>query len=322
MGLYLLLTLAITLAYISVGVSPSDALYHAMTALSTGGFSSHSSSVAWFHSFAVEIVTIVAMLVGAYNFADIHQLLRARTREGLSGEGRVMAVLLAAALPLAALLLHGLERYRPLGALRLAAFDAATALSTTGFGIADFSSHSVSYKFLLTVLMFVGGSAFSTAGGIKLYRLAVLASSIKWGWIRVIRGPDYLLVPRVGSTRLDVEELIRVMEVVFLFAIADVAGILALTTLLPRVQLADAAFEATSALCTVGLSVGITSATAPAAVKLVLIALMSLGRLEVHLYLAAVAAAAYKLQARLHRHPRGAGYHLPLLPGQETFTEE
>ncbi len=318
MKLYLTLTFFSALLLLAAGMGPSDALYHAMTALSTGGFSSHSSSVAWFHSPLVEAAVIVSMLLGAMNFADLHRLARRLTTLGAgaaeraSGEARVLLALLALALPLGAALLlaAGME---PLRALREAAFDVSSALSTTGFSVSDLSSTGDSYKYLLTILMFIGGSAFSTAGGIKLYRLAVLVSSIRWSWARVLHGPDYLQVYRVGATRIDVEELARVAEVVFLFALLNAAGTLALLITVPGTSLADAAFEATSALCTVGLSVGITSAAAPVAAKLVLIALMSLGRLEVHLYIAALAALIYKAREARHRHPPGH-YHLPENP--------
>ena len=315
MRLYLLLTLLSTLLLLAAGMSPGDALYHAMTALSTGGFSSHSSSIAWFHSPAVEAAVIVSMLLGAMNFADLHKALRRLTSLGagskarMSGEAGVMLTLLVLALPVAAALLQGMGL--PVArALREAAFDVSSALSTTGFSVSDLGRTSDAYKYLLTILMFIGGSAFSTAGGIKLYRLAVLASSIRWSWARVLHGPDYLQVYRVGATRLDAEELARVAEVVFLFALLDAAGTLALLVTVPGTRLADAAFEATSALCTVGLSTGITGAAAPTAAKLVLITLMSLGRLEIHLYIAALAALAYKARERRHRHPPGH-YHLP-----------
>jgi trk system potassium uptake protein TrkH len=139
--------------------------------------------------------------------------------------------------------------------------------------------------------MLIGGSAFSTAGGIKLYRVSVAAASLRWSIRRLVRGRYILTTYKLGKSHVDAEGLMQVVSIIFLFIITDLIGTILLSLMVPERSIVDAAFEATSALCTVGLSVGIIGATSPLMVKLLLIVLMTLGRLEVYTYIAALAAA-------------------------------
>jgi len=300
MWLYTVLTgIDVVLLY-AAGMPLNDAVYHAMTAISTGGFSDRGANIGYYHSFLIEAATVAAMILGALNFADLYALFKGQQREMSVEEKTFFAVWVPSVLIGLLLLMHSAPAAWSLfRRFREAFFDTASALTTTGFGIASLSHMSPSYKFLLTILMFIGGSAFSTAGGIKLYRLAVLGSTVKWSWARVIKGPHYITSHKVGSSNVDFEELARVIEVVFLFALLDVIGTMIILVTVPHATLADAAFEATSALCTTGLSVGITSAATPLPAKLTLLALMDLGRLEIHVYIAAIAVAAAALRGRV-----------------------
>ena len=290
MRLYVVITLfAVLIIYLS-GMPINDAVFHAMAAVSTGGFSTHSANVGYYASPLVWAATAVAMIIGALNFADLYAYFSMKPREA-SVEEKTLAAVYSTMAPLAvgALLLAGASLAK---ALPWGLYDAASAVTTTGFGIHDLAKTSDLYKLILVVLMMIGGSAFSTAGGVKLYRVAVMASTLKWSWARVLRGADYIQVYRVGGETLDTEELARVIEVTMLFTVSAVAGAMVILATVPHTGLADALFEATSAVCTTGLSVGITSASTPLPAKLTLLALMDLGRLEIHVYLAAAAAAA------------------------------
>jgi len=290
MGLYLTLTGFGTLLLYSAGMGASDALYHTMTGLATGGFSTHSSSIGFYRSVAVEAAVIVVMVIGASNFADLYALLRGAPRR-FSREIETMIALMALNSLLGYLLLRA-SGWNPVGPLRNAVFHIVSAMSGTGFGIVDLSEAPSSFKLLLTAAMITGGSAFSTTGGIKMYKVMIILKSVLWSIQETIYGKARISVPRVGGYRVDESELKRAIAVTFLFVAVLLAGAFAITLVDPRINALDALFEAQSALCTVGLSVGITHAATPPAIKLILMALMTLGRLEVIGFLYAAAAAA------------------------------
>ena len=298
MKLYIGIT-AVSVALLMVsGMGFWEALYHAMAAVSTGGFSTHSENVGYYHSVAIYAAVIASMIMGAVNFADLYALFSGKPRK-MSVEEKTMAIVLLVSVAVLLLL------PRSPGLVNVV-FDATSALTTTGFGIHDLSHMTQAYKLILVILMLIGGSAFSTAGGIKLYRAAVLASTLKWSWSRVLRGSHYLDIHKVGGEILDFDELARVVEVTMLFILLDVVGTLILLVTVPHIGLADALFEATSAVCTTGLSVGVTSASTPLAAKLTLLALMDLGRLEIHVYIAAIAAAYLSVKKWRHARRRAA----------------
>lgn len=298
MRLYVMMTAFATLAIYLSGMPFNDALFHAMAAVSTGGFSTHSANVGFYQDPLVWAATAAAMTVGALNFADLYAFFTMKPREP-SIEEKTLAAIYALAAPAAAAALAaaGTALAR---AVPWALYDTVSAITTTGFGIHDLGATSDLYKLTLVTLMMVGGSAFSTAGGVKLYRVAVIASTFKWGWARTLKGKDYIQAYRVGGETVDIEELARVIEVVALFTLTAVLGAAILLATIPGTHLADALFEAASAVCTTGLSVGITSAATPLPAKLTLLALMDLGRLEIHVYLAATAAAIANIREWLH----------------------
>ncbi|ALL00234.1 Trk-type K+ transport system, membrane component [Pyrodictium delaneyi] len=290
MALYLFLTITGAILLYIAGMTPADAVYHSMTGIATGGFSTHSESVGFYNSVIVEAAAIIVMALGAANFADLYALVKGIPRRfSREIESFIAVALLSIFVGTAILYITGWTLYHP---LREAAFDVVTALSGTGFGISDLSKAPEAWKAFLVPLMLIGGSAFSTTGGIKQYRLMVLAKNIVWMVTETVYGTGRITVRRVGGYAITESELRRVMTIVTLFTLTHMGGTLALMLLIPGCSLADAAFEAASALGTVGLSVGITSAAATWQVKAVLMVLMTLGRLEIAGFLYTLAAAA------------------------------
>ena len=315
MGLYLSLTAFGTFLLYVAGMGPGDALYHTMTGLATGGFSTHSASIGYYGSVVVEAAVIVVMVLGASNFADLYALLRGIPRR-FSREIETMLALMVFNSLLGYVLLRA-AGWDPISPLRNSVFHVISGMSGTGFGITDLSEAPSSFKLLLTVAMITGGSAFSTTGGIKMYRVMIILKSVAWSIRETVYGKARISVPRVGGYRVDDSELKRAIAVTFLFVTALLAGAFAITAIDPRVAAVDALFEAQSALCTVGLSVGITSAATAPSIKAILMALMTLGRLEVIGFLYAAVAAA-RLAAGKRRRTRAAPLRLARKPWEET----
>ncbi|MEQ8444560.1 MAG: TrkH family potassium uptake protein [Pelagibacterium sp.] len=180
-GLYLALSIACAMAYWFAGMSSFDAINHAMTTVSTGGYSTHDASMGHFGP-PVLIVGIVFMIAGALPFIAI---LRAVTTGRISAafEAQVPVLLSILAVLSFAVFLSGLVHMTTdPGELAVhSAFNIVSVVTTTGFASTDYTLWGpfVSVVFLLAT--FLGGAAGSTSGGIKTYRLIIIYQSLRNG---------------------------------------------------------------------------------------------------------------------------------------------
>ncbi|HAU36417.1 MAG TPA: cation transporter [Phycisphaerales bacterium] len=260
-----------------------DAVNHAFAAISTGGFSTRAESIGYWNSVAIEAVTIPLMILGNLSFVTAWLMLRGKFRMvGRNGEIRLMAVMI----PLCAILVFLLTArglYPTLGkSVRVAIFETATALTTTGFSTVGYGDWNSFGWVVLIVLMLIGGGTCSTAGGIKQYRIYLLWKSLVWDLRRS-------LLPRTAVTENPAWEADRQVFVndarlrqigtfVFLYLLTFAVGAAILAA--HGYGLKESLFEYASAVGTVGLSVGVTSAAAPVGVLWTEIVGMLLGRLE------------------------------------------
>jgi trk system potassium uptake protein TrkH len=175
---YVGLSAACALAYWFAGMSVFDAVTHAMSTLSTGGFSTHDASMAHFDSLAIELIASVFMLAGALPFT-VH-FIAARSRSGApyraSGEVRLFAGIVAATVALTTLVLWVEGAKASIGAaLRSAVFNVSSIITSTGFTTDNFALWPTLLPVFMMFASCIGGCAGSTAGGIKVIRIAVLA---------------------------------------------------------------------------------------------------------------------------------------------------
>lgn len=279
-----------TVAYASAGMSWFEAVNHAFAAVSTGGFSTHPQGIGHWDSPVIEAITLVLMVLGSLNFLTVWLLVRRRAPSpGAAAELKALGVIL----PAGALLLFLLAvrtTYPALGkAARVAVFESVSALTTGGFSTVSYSGWPRGAWLVLIGLMIVGGGSCSTAGGIKLLRVYELARTA----MREVRRAS---LPRAtvvgwrgsgGAGSPSEEELRQTAVFFFVYMSVLAAGTLVLAS--AGIPLDQALFEFASALGTVGLSVGATSASTPAAVLWTQMAGMLLGRLELFVVFAALA---------------------------------
>jgi trk system potassium uptake protein TrkH len=265
------------------GMNWFDAVNHGFTALSTGGFSTRAESIAYWQSPAVEAVTIVLMLLGTLNFLTAYTLFRGKYRAAVrNSEVRQTALLLLIG---SGVLLFGVtgSLYPTLGqSLRASLFNTVSALSTTGFATVEYARWNGLGWLVLILFMLIGGATGSTAGGIKQYRIYVLARGLVWEFRRRLLPGSVVSEPDVwrGEEKSFVSDrhLRQIALFVFLYLSAYFVGSGLIAAY--GYPLQDCLFEFASALSTVGISVGITSADAPAGVLWVEMVAMFLGRLE------------------------------------------
>lgn len=271
------------LALVLAGMTWFDAINHAFTALSTGGFSTRAESIAYWHDPAIEAVIIALMLLGTLNFMTAYTFLRRKVRAAArNSEVRQTGLLLLFG---AVVLFFGVTRglYPTLGeSLRTAVFNTVSALSTTGFATVDYRQWNGLGMLVLILFMLIGGGTGSTAGGIKQYRIYILYKGLVWEFRRKLLPRSAVSEPDIwrGEQRdfISDRQLRQIAMFVFLYLAVFIAcaGLIAAH----GYPLQDSLFESASALSTVGISVGITAPDAPAGVLWTEIVAMFLGRLE------------------------------------------
>jgi trk system potassium uptake protein TrkH len=151
-----------------------DAVIHAFSAMSTGGFSSRNASIAAYQSPWIDGVSTVFMLLAGLNFSLFFLILRGKYREVLrNSEARAYGGIVLASVILITLSILP-QSSSPGQALRQASFQTASILTTTGLTTADHNLWPPLARGVLFFLLFIGGCSGSTAGGIKVIRYVVL----------------------------------------------------------------------------------------------------------------------------------------------------
>ena len=274
---YGLLTAAAALTYFVVGMSAFDAVVHALSTLSTGGFSSHPRSVGGYPSVAVTAAISLFMLAGAIAFPLYYGARRDGARRFV-GDPQFLTLLAFVGIAFGSSLLYARWSLPAADSMDYL-FHSISAVTTTGFNTTDAGAWPEGFRLVIVLLMVVGGSAGSTAGGVKLVRLLLVAKLIGWYLSRALLPSEAQVPIREGDHVVRDEEIRETLGFLGLYA-----AVLAGSTLLIAAagfDPMDCLFEATSALGTVGLSTGITAASLPVWTKLVLIVDMWAGRLEI-----------------------------------------
>jgi trk/ktr system potassium uptake protein len=284
LAVYALLTGVGLLALLVAGARPFDALLHVLAAVSTGGFSSHDTSIAGLGGWPLQAVVTVVSLAGAVSFALYYRAWQAGWRGGWGRllHDRELRLLLVCALVVALLLAATMGwsgRWGWADIARQAPLLALSAQSTAGFATLDVRALDSASKLVLMLAMFVGGDVGSTAGGIKILRLLVLLRLAHRIVVRTSLPRHAVLELRVAGERLPVEAVLAAVTVVALYAFVVAASWLAF--LLAGADPLAALFDVVSAVGTVGLSAGAVSPHLATGLKLLLCLDMLLGRLEV-----------------------------------------
>lgn len=202
-AIYLTLTVSCALALWLAGMSPFDAVNHAMSTAATGGFSTHQDGIAWFQSSAVEYVELAFMFLASINFTLLYLLLiKGRLRSVLrDGELRCFVLLCVGASAFIAASLVVCQGYPLERALREAAFHVVSCQSTTGFIAFDFREWPAFTLPVMLFIMAVGACAGSTTGGFKCVRLLTLAKLARSEFKHILH-PRAMLPVRIDGTTL------------------------------------------------------------------------------------------------------------------------
>lgn len=268
------------------GMSWFDAVCHSFATIATGGFSTRSASVQAYKSPFVETVIIVFMFLAGANFALHYRALFTGQPSSYAKnpELRFYTLVWLAVGFLVTMLLwrHGLARGGE--AVRTAFFQTTSILTTTGFSTCDFDQWSGGTRLVLLLLMFVGGCAGSTGGGIKIMRIMVVLKVVARE-IRLFVRPQAVIPVRFGQDNLEDEAVSNIVAFVLIYMLIFVAGALLMCPFVPNLMTAISATAATLGNIGPGFAhVGpsTTYAQVPELGKALLSFFMLVGRLELY----------------------------------------
>ena len=277
---YLSITAAGAVALMAGGVNPFTGVTHALSAVSTGGFSTFDNSLAGLAAPSARWILMTVALMGAVSLPLYYRIWHGGWRVA-AADAELRALLIGCAAVSAALtgiLLEGAGRAPGATAVQ-AVLLGVSAQTTTGFTTLSVPHLPEAAKALLLLAMAVGGSVGSTAGGIKLLRVLSFLQLLRVT-VRRTAMPAHAVAPaRLGGHRLEQDDLLRALLLICLFAVVIVLSWLPFVAL--GYPALDALFEVVSATATVGLSAGITGPHLPTGLKLLLSLDMLLGRLEI-----------------------------------------
>ena len=173
--LYSVLTIICSILYYIFGMNSFDAINHAMTTISTGGFSTHNSSFGFFDSYKIEIIAILFMIIGSLPFVVFLKFIHGDKKSlFLDDQIKLFFLLLTILVIITTIWLNNKIDLNIDQSIRLAMFNITSILTGTGYTSYNYNLWGSFGLVIMIIIMFIGGCAGSTTGGIKIFRLQLL----------------------------------------------------------------------------------------------------------------------------------------------------
>ncbi len=298
---YVFFTIAQIIALKIAGVSFYNSIYHALTTMSTAGFSPHTTSIAEYSSPFVHWIIIFFMIIAGTNFTLHYYALHGKKKSYRSDpefKFYIGMICVFVALIFFDLLANG---YIFKEALTHSAFQSVSIMTTTGYTTANYGEWSSFSKFLIFILMFFGGCAGSTSGAVKQVRILLMFKMLKRKLQKLLH-PNIVLPLRLGE-KIIPEETIHTISM-FLFAYLLIFIISSAAMVALGLDMITGVSSAASCLGNVGPALGMVDpsnsyAAIPEAGKIWLTFCMWLGRLEIFTALILFIPSAYKRETFL-----------------------
>jgi trk system potassium uptake protein TrkH len=283
--IYIIMTVAEVLLLVMLGMDWFDAVCHAFATIATGGFSTKNASVGYYANPGVHWVIMIFMLLGSVNFALFFQAYQRRSLSGFwkNGEFRLYMIILGAATLFVGIYLWT-AGFGPVAALREAAFHVVSVMTTTGFVTRNFDSWAPAVQTVLLMVMLVGGSSGSTAGGVKVARVQLLFTQTRLE-IRQALHNRAILSAKVDQKPVSHENMLRGLTFIALYGLVIAFGTLIMS--LFDLDLISAVTAVITCVANGGPGLNRVGPTqnysfVPDAGKYILSFLMLLGRLELY----------------------------------------
>lgn len=264
-----------------------DAINHAMTGQSTGGFSTLDDSIAGYQSAKMDMLFLLPMLLGGFSIPFFYRFIFQRKINELWEDIQTRSIIIASVIGGLVLSLFLMNSNVVSNPFREGIFQFVSALSTTGWQTSNIGGwDDLSILFIVACAMIIGGSAGGTVGGIKIIRALLLQKGLKWyinkvflskNTVKSVRFDNKLILPEEMNSELSRAGIFTLMYILLVF----VSTLFTVYFMSGDFTLADAIFESASAQGTVGLSSGITDPSMNPILEGVYIIQMWAGRIEI-----------------------------------------
>ena len=289
-SLYLGLTIFCALLYYFFGMSGFDAILHSMTTISTGGFSSHNSSFGFFDSSSIETISIIFMIVGSLPFVVYLKFMHGERSSIIKDDQIKLFILITILLiGLTTLWLQKNSLHEDfLHSLRLSAFNITSILTGTGYTSTDYNTWGSFGLVIMIIIMFIGGCAGSTTGGIKIFRLQLLFRGTITQ-IKKLTQPHGVFLTSFNGRSVTDDTFNSIMGFFFMYILIFIFASIALSFF--NIDFLTSFSAAASAISNVGPGLGTTIGPAsnysllPDGAKWILSLTMLVGRLELFTFL-------------------------------------
>ncbi len=284
-SIYLLLTVLCAAALYLAGMGKFDSICHAFTTTATGGFSTHSQSIAYFNSPAIEYVETAFMFLSGINFSLLYALFFKRKFKMFvhNSELKAYALSVFCASAFIAVCLYHYSGYSSQDSVREALFHVVSIGTSTGFISSNFMQWIPATWIVLLILMFVGACAGSTSGGFKMIRVVAFLK-ITINEFKYILHPNAVIPIRINRQTMNYSMEHTLIAFGTLYILSLTAGILAFS--LMGIPLMDAVGISMTSLGNsgpdIGRAYGMLSSWngIPMAAKWLSSLMMLMGRLE------------------------------------------
>ncbi len=282
--IYVGLTVALGILLWAGGMHGFDAANHALTTMATGGFSTKNASIAHYDSPYIQYVITLFMIAAGTNFTIHYYLLKLRFGNVWKSEEFKTFLLIIAAVTLVitlSLALKGGTSWEK--AFRESVFQTVSIITTTGFVSADYAQWAPGVVMLIFLLLFLGGCAGSTAGGIKIIRHLVFIKNSFLEFKRILH-PRAVVPLKVSGVVVAPRVMTHIIIFLLLYLLLTLGGSLALSAM--GIDFTTAVGATATSIGNVGPAIGNVGPTdnfawLPPAAKILLSVLMIMGRLEI-----------------------------------------
>tara|TARA_Y200000002_G_scaffold149507_1_gene123513 strand:+ start:1134 stop:2519 length:1386 start_codon:yes stop_codon:yes gene_type:complete len=283
--LYVFLSIICAFLYFLNGMSGFDSIIHSMTTISTGGFSNYNQSFSYFNSFQIEIVSVIFMIIGSLPFVLYLQFLHRQKKLFFKDDQIKLFFLIILVIVLISTVWLSINQTNNIfSSFRLALFNIISILTGTGYSSSNFSNWGSFGTVIMMIIMFIGGCAGSTTGGIKIFRLQILFRGARTQ-IKKLTQPHAVLVMRFNGKAVNDNTYSSVMGFFFMYILLFIFSAISLSFF--NLDFLTAFSAAASAISNVGPGIGDiigplgNYSTLDNGAKWILAITMVIGRLEI-----------------------------------------
>lgn len=230
--IYLFLTIACAFALYFGGMGSFDAIAHALTCVSTGGFSTHDKSIAFFASSLIDWIVVVFMILGALPFLSYYFLVTGKVQKFTSDTQIKSYLLIILFISLLLAFWIWLEGIVPdfTTAVRSSTFNLVSVITTTGYASANYNVWGAFAVMLFFFVAFVGGCSGSSSGGIKIFRINVMFLNVV-RHLKQMVSPHGVFVLKYNQRTVSGDVLDGIVVFITILLIMTVAASLALSAM-------------------------------------------------------------------------------------------